>query len=193
MRRHRKPKFRWVMPAFIVFIMVFSVFAIMLRGDSGISTKYNGHKVKPIQDGYEITAGNIKIYTGYHPEQMEDLNVAVINQYDLLGKKAVLAFDPNQSNPQYSDYARFQLAKFFEELGIKSSSGVTIENSTMPYVNCDTLDENSFAVLFLEGNETKITIKENCYTLEAAYPQEMIRVENRFKLAISGVMNSSVE
>ncbi len=181
------------MPMFIVVIMVGSTFGIMLGGDSGVSTYYNDHKIKPLEEGYEIKAGDLKIYSSFHPEQVESIPSPAINSFDFIGKQAVIAFDPEQENPMYGDYARFQLGKFLNSLQIPVGAGATKEgNHTLPIVSCENATENTVVIVFKEGEITKIVQEDlSCYVLEAATPQDMIMVQDRFKLTLAGVMEGS--
>ena len=189
--RKEKKKHGWLFPMFIIFIMVFSVFEIMLSGSSD-TTNYNGYKVKTLQDGFETKAGKTTITTMYHPKQLESINAPSVNALDMMGKQTALTFDPEQENQMYSDYARFELEKFLNNIQVPTASAVTKGGEyNLPIINCENATDNLIVVVFEQSNETKITKDGNCYTLTGASPQEIIMAEDRFKLTIAGVMNST--
>jgi len=190
MRKEKKNRLKWLFPLFIVFIMVFSVFEIMM-GAGGNTTRYNGYKVKTLQDGFETTVGKLKIQSMYHPKQLEDIESPGLSALSLMGKQVALSFDPDDSNQMYTDYARYQLAKFFNDIQVSAVSAVSKEggNYSLPVIDCSSSTENLTVMLFEQGNNTKITKEGNCYILKAASPQEIIMAEERFKFTIAGVMN----
>jgi hypothetical protein len=190
MRKEKKNRFVWVLPAFIVFIMVFSVFMV---GNTGTGqSKYNGYKIKYLENGFEIEAGKTQIFSQYHPADMEIIKAPAVSSFDFTGKQAVLTFDPEQKNLEYTDYARYDLSKFLNQIGVQTIGATTKQsNYTMPVADCSDATANITIIKFAQSNETKITKEGFCYILESAYPADAVRVETRFKLTIIGVMNAS--
>lgn len=190
MRKKKKLNLSWVMPAFIVFIMVFSVF--MYGGsDPEDQTQdiYKGQKILYSQGKVYLEHDKQMFMFYSSPETAESINISgELYLKDL--KELDITFDPKEKDLSYIDLIRLELAPELAKLNIFLRSGLIEEHEDydLEILTCQDATPLVPVIVFQPGNETIITVQGNCIIAQAQDPYEYLLLRDRILYSMIGVM-----
>jgi len=186
--RAKRRKANLVMSLLIVFLMTTSILGYTSTRDSTTTFRYNGYLFRQQQDSFGVKKwvtrvdGKTLIFD-YSPKQLEAINLSP--------KLVMLSFDPSKTTAlNYMDKARFDITNALYSKGIRVVSGVS--NKTKYYnlgiITCANASI-PFPVIFLKiGNQTRITLENNCVVMEAQENYEILALKDRLLYSIYGIM-----
>ena len=174
----------WILPLFIIVIMVFSAFGYFINDNRQAAYDYNGFKFTQQQNYWLLTIDGKNIPFQYHPTDLERINSSTIQ----LSDDVYLTYDPEMPGLSYVDLVRLDLSEFLSDKNVYSGVSKP-SNGTLPLVICGSV--NGTVIELALGNESIILGNGNCYTLQAESNYDLARVSERFKYQVLGVMNAS--
>jgi hypothetical protein len=174
-------------------VMLLSTFAIMFSGyNSGQDTvPYGDYTFKRTTGGWMIKVDGKEAKFGYHPADLENINLSSDITKKLAESKVLyVTFNPNTKHVDRFELARFELGQsLIEFFNIYSMPGITENNSAYKQnmVTCANATSTVPVISLVEGNETKISMENDCVTLEA--DQYVIgALKDRLLYSMLGVM-----
>ena len=171
---------------FIAAIMVLSVFGFVLSYSAGSSINYNKHKFTIIDNQYTTKIDGQEYRFNYHPLDLESLQV---NQEFLGHPTYTITFDPNTTEPEYVELARYNLAEMLTKKGIAAQQGTTkkADGYTLPIITCE--QDKGPTIIFENGNTTGFEQEGSCLYAKAETNTDFIRLSERIQYGILGVIN----
>ncbi len=168
----------------IVFLMVFSVFAVSIGRSDDLSSQkefdYKGHKIIN-KNGIFYIKDQLDYGFEYSPLDLE--NIMTIDFKSELSGKVYLAFDPDQFSQDSLELDRIK--KFLFSRGLVVSLSCIKEKGCgdLPVVNCNNINK---VIYFKNSDKTDITKQDNCIILESKKSEEILII-NKFIYAALGV------
>ncbi len=179
-----------IMPLFIVFIMVMSVFGFMW-GSSRKKMEYNGFKFIQLENGgFMLKIDNSKVIFNYYPSELEWLNTTK-GIKDLFNTPMVyVTYDPNSTHAETIAQIHFNIAQLLDETkGIYVQNAFTSETEhDIPVITCKNATLSVPVVKIEKANTTEITLEDWCVVVKAKDKQEMFGAYERLLYSILGVM-----
>jgi hypothetical protein len=187
MRRLKNEKTKKILiGAFLAFLMVSSIFAVVLSGlhnpfsgqSNGQTLEYNNIKFQLKNDQWTAEIRNSERSFFFHPQDLEFTNVdtkikeAIIQTPDIF-----LVFNPNSTQIQFIDAARFEITQvLLLDFGKNVHHSVT-SNTTLydfPVLECES-NPNQLYITFIQGNQSETDINDNCISIETSNPVEYLQ------------------
>jgi len=174
-------------------VMLLSTFGIMFSSyNSGTeSVKYGDYMFKKTTAGWQTNINGKEVVFGYHPIDLEKLNISKEVTQRMLGAKVVyVTFNPNSKHVDKYELARYELGNSLAELfTVYAMPGITEANSTykQPIVTCLNATSSIPVIDIVEGNETKASVEANCITLQAD-EYTIIALKDRLLYSMLGIM-----
>jgi hypothetical protein len=193
-REEKKEKRKQIwMSIILAFIMVFSVFGVLL-GTQSNEMKFNGFKFQQ-QDNYYVTKINgneMNFYTLPYEVSYINVSSAVMNtlkQADFL----TIAFNPNeaQQNLQPIELMRFELARYLGSSRERVFSGVlkaSPDYPDLPVVSCANATLKSPMIVFNVSDTAGIVNLDSCIYLNGR-GADFIRMRDRILYSYYGVID----
>jgi|GEM_PF-6460040 len=176
---------KWFMGAFIIFIMVTSLFAFF--GDNSTEeSEFNGYTFYSLNQGWFTYVNNKQVSFQYLPDEL--MNITAPAYVNVDGQKVYLLYDPNSKNIS-TEYSKQRIATFlFEKNILPVNACVTEENcpDSLPIKKCEGLDVP--AILFKEGPISKIYKQSRCYVIEADSSTDLYKATEKFIYQYLGVI-----
>ena len=175
---------------FIAFIMVSSIAGYMWFGSENPEFEYNGHKISRDDYGYNYVKDRTEFRFTFFPSELEEL----ANQTDLSKLKKqmfYITFDPNSKLTEAVDILRFEFSKELPEINVFMAEGIMVNESDvydLPLIDCSDATENVPVIKLVEGNETKISENDNCFTIEAKNAYDVIKIKDLILYSLLGVI-----
>lgn len=176
---------------FIIAVMVLSTFGVYLSASGNSSDGgYNGFTFRQKNNQW-ITKVNDKDYAFFfHPLDLtmdvpQEIITAIRQSPSL-----TLTFDPNMSQLQYADVARFELSQFLAfDLGKNVENAVLNKTSVynLPIAACSGTEDKLF-ITFIEANESKAFIENNCITIATDNPTEYLGYAEKIIYSLLGIV-----
>ncbi len=171
----------------IVFIMIFSIFALSLGNNSDSNQDkidYNGLEFVNRGNGWITEIDGINYGFEYAPNEVENIEAPDLKSESFSGKVYVL-FNPDEFNAVSQELTR--LRGFLAAKGAIANLACSAEEGCgdLPIVDCN----NQNKIIYLRNNNsTEIVMENNCIILNSNYGDE-VKVINRFMYGILGVIN----
>jgi hypothetical protein len=185
-RQRNKRIISWV----IVILMVLSVAGFYVGSADTTSVKYNGIKFTPTSRGVLAVIDGNRYAFNYLPTQVED--IPRDPQLKQLLDKPVLAvtYDPASN---YTDvlgavqyYFQINYATQFDTF---VQPGITTNTTfAFPLVTCANATATQPVLAFLEDNETRIIVDNNCIRAIGARGEDFLRMTDALILTKLGVL-----
>jgi len=188
-KRERNAK---IMVFFMAFIMIGSVFGVIFFGYNQQENKVKYNKVEFTQKEslWSVRINNKEAVFNYLPTDVEDIEI----EEDVLNRLANLVeIDPtsdiNNSFKEHIALAQHQMTLTLNNFNIYVRAGFTAENEfSMPVITCKDSTSNVPVVYFIESNQTKIYLKNNCIIAEGKDGFDFLRITDRLLYKILGIM-----
>lgn len=172
----------WLLPALIIVIMVFSGLGYFAGDNAGSADDYNGFSFTQRTNDWVIDDLNVAV--PFHPVELEYIDCPEIN----LSDEVYLTFDPDIPGLDYVDLIRLDLSEFLSEKIVYAGVS-TPANISLPVIQCGAV--NGTVINLAVGNESVIKKDNDCYTLQGSSTYDLVRVSERFKFTMAGIMNAS--
>lgn len=179
-----------ILPLFIVFILVTSMFGFMWSG-SKTKVEYKGFKFVQLETGrFMLNIGNSRIAFNYFPSELEWINVSRQIKSLLSTPMVYLTSNPNSTYAETIAQLQFSFAQLLDETrGIYVQNAFTAETEYgIPVVTCENATSSVPVIMIEKSNSTEITLDQNCIVVNAKDRQEMFMAYERLLYSIFGVM-----
>lgn len=194
MRKHndKADKAKKFMVYFIGFIMVSSVFGVILFGfgGGGASAAYNGFKFFNRGDFWSTNIDGREAMFAYFPSEIEAMPAddnAVSRLKNTL--QIDLTSDINDAFAEGIALAEYQMGITLGNFNIFTRSGFTNQTKyNAPVITCNNATNFVPVVYFARGNATRIYMQGNCIIAEAENPADVIRLKDRLVYGILGII-----
>ncbi len=178
-----------ILPIFIVFILVTSMFGFMWSG-SNTKVEYKGFKFTRLDTGmFRLKVENIVVEFRYFPSELE-----WINSSGGIGERFDTPMIYFTSNPD-SDYKEqiAEMHKHFNEL-LDETRGIYVQNAftseseyNLPVITCENATLAVPVISMEKSNSTEIILDQNCIVVNGKNRQEMLMAYERLLYIIFGV------
>ncbi|MBW3018836.1 hypothetical protein KY329_01455 [Candidatus Woesearchaeota archaeon] len=184
-------KKRSIVGGFIVFIMIFSVFGIVMNytmSDTKQKYEYNGIEFKGTKDGFAANIGG-KDYTFYAlPTDLEFYNIPEEAKKLLKQPMLAVTYDPDSYLAETMAEAQFimeqqLMPKIVIQRAMTNSSGTGLKQ-----MSCENATEKEPVLEFRESDETLIKVEGGCVIFNAVDHADVLRQEELSRYIILGVM-----
>ncbi|MBI4153228.1 hypothetical protein HY497_01780 [Candidatus Woesearchaeota archaeon] len=184
------------MGIFIVAVMILSTFGFIASFNKNTQQdySYNGFGFEQKNNQWVTEAdtpfGKQEFAFLFHPLSLTvDVPVEIPNTLKQV-PEIVLAFDPNITEIQYVDAARFELSQYLiTSLGKNLRHAVT-QNTTaysFPVETCSKKSDMAY-ITFGASNESSASINENCITITTFNPSDYIEYSEKIIYMMLGVI-----
>lgn len=187
--REKKEKFfskrrtlTYLIGGFIVLIMVASALN-MWGGEKEETYDYHGLKFVKTEQGFWVAyKGNQKIILNYNPEELEKIDIPENVHMMSYSQKIYVSTDDIKANARAMNY-------FKEKIGITSSKPYACTTDMpgcedLPLKNCDDATQSQAVVVFKKAEETKVSYKANCLTMEGK-SEDLIKAVDKLHFMLS--------
>ncbi len=184
-----------VMAIFIIFMLTSSAigFIVMQSSKDSNSFEFNGYKFTYGKDGGVILDYNgekVLFYT--KPQDASQFKIDENIKSTLFSSKDIsFVFNPSMGRPEIIPIIKQTLSFAGIRGGYSPEFGLSKESYLIDGYNvitCDDATSSSPVVVFTDGPENKITMKDNCITLESAEIQYTIRFYEMVAYTMLGVL-----
>lgn len=191
-RKNKRETNAKIMVFFMAFIMIGSVFGVIFFGYNQQENKVKYNKVEFIQkeDLWSARINSKEAVFNYLPTDVEDIEI----EDDVSNRLASLVeIDPtseiNNSFKEYIALAQHQMILTLNNFNIYVRSGFTAENEfNMPIITCKDSTSEVPVVYFIESNQTKIYLENNCIIAEGNDGFDFLRIKDRLLYSLLGIL-----
>jgi hypothetical protein len=190
----RKKRMSVILTIGIAFIMVASIFAIVIDNQSQTIPDYNKHKFVLGSVGYKTKISGQYMEFYYYPSDLERINLNPDITAKLKNSQGVaFVFNPTENvseNLQYIDLIRYDLET---QLDKPAYFGITINSSkyALPVISCANATPEFPFVLINISSDTSLNISSeypNCIIMNAKL-KELLAAKDRLLYAYYGIMS----
>ena len=179
---------------FIIAVMVLSTFGFILSFNTQTPDQqldYNGFKFRIVDNQWTTKVDGQEYAFYFHPL---DMNIQVpgdVKSTINTAPKIYLTFDPEITELQYVDLARFKLSQFLTNLGKNVENAVL--NQTELYdlstITCQNASAQSTVIQFKELNQSKIFIESDyCIRISAFTSADFVKHAEGIIYTLLGVI-----
>ena len=174
--------------------MVFSIFGIMFSGyDSGKQEyTYNDRTFQRTNTGWSTGIDDKMIEFNYLPQEVESINISTEPANILKESKVIyITFNPNNKSVQQFELARLQLGLVLSDnFQIYAMPGITEPSSLyqQPIADCNNATQALPVVKFIDSNETKAYVENDCVIIEAE-KTTVLAVKDKILYQMLGIMD----
>ena len=171
----------------LVFLMIFSIFAISLDNGTSSNTnkfEYNGYSFIQNNNGlWDTNINGANYQFEYNPEDVENIQSIDLRNINFQNKVYII-FNPDEFGENSQELLRIK--QFFYSRGVASVLSCIKEQGCgdLPIADCSSGNN----LYFKNGNNSKIYQDGNCLVLDAK-PGEEPLIINRFIYGLLGVIN----
>ena len=192
MRKDRSKRTAKIMVFFMAFIMIGSVFGVIFFGynEQENKVKYNNAVFVEKEGLWSAKINNKEAVFNYLPTDVTDVDIesAVLDRIS-----DIVEIDPtsevNNSFKEYIALAQHQMTLTLNNFNIYVRSGFTTENEfNMPIVTCEDATSNVPIVYFIESNQTKVYLEDNCIIAEGKDGFDFLRIKDRLLYGIFDIL-----
>lgn len=174
---------------FIAGIMVSSIAGYMWFGSNETEFDYKGHKIARTDSGFAYEKDGNKFMFEFFPSELEEIkgntSLSLLNR-----PMFYLTFEPESDIVESMDVLRFDFSNDLPKLNVYFQQGVLKSSSIYNFtvIDCINATSNVPVVKFIESNETKVNIKDNCLIFEAKNNYDVIKLKDLMMYSLLGVM-----
>jgi hypothetical protein len=189
----KKKRMGMILTIGIAFIMIASIFAIIVDNQSQTIPSYNKHNFLASSNGYKTKINGAYQEFYYHPTELEEIPLSSDIIAKVKNSKGIgIVFNPDDSitdNLQYIDVIRYDLESQMDK---PVYFGIT-QNSTkysLPVAGCDSATEE-FPIILINAS-LNVSFSEskdnpNCIILDAKL-KGLLEAKDRFVYTYYGIM-----
>ncbi|MFH0751966.1 MAG: hypothetical protein V1914_00010 [archaeon] len=162
-----------LMGGFIIFIMVFSALGLWTGEDSQGAYEYKDIKFIQTEYGWVGYKDGQKITLTTNPAELENITINYIPIYTLNPlSKVYLSLD-------YTEKALRAVQNFEQNIKITATTrpACTTDGprcANLPLKNCEDATDTTGVIVFKEDNQTKVTLINNCLTIQGEDPAKVV-------------------
>ena len=190
MRKKKSNSKKWfvIIVIAIIVLMVGSSLLIGLDSDNPSQLKYNDHRFTYKNNQWTTVINNYEVNFYYHPSELDYINLTNPENFNV--PLIYVSFDPNETN-EYIDLSRLKLDLAGQLTNTYFSHGLTklSEDYDLPQITCQNATPYTPVITYQKSNETSISYKNNCYTLNAQSNIDFLKLTERIIYQILGVIN----
>jgi len=177
---------------FMAFIMVGSVFGVMLYGfsDSAGSLRYGNFAFENVNGAWVTTIDGKRATFDFSPENVESINLSR-EAGNILSNAAEIDFtsDINDSFAEQIALAQFSMQRTLLDQKIFFRDGFIEDNEyDKPVITCDDATSALPVIYFRKGNSTRLLYDNGCIIAEAQAYYDVARIKDRLLYAVLGVI-----
>jgi 6-pyruvoyl-tetrahydropterin synthase len=194
--RKSKKKKEFYLSLIIVFLMVSSIFGIMLGGGLGGNNakyEYNGLKfARTSNNQFYTKINNQDVFFYFFPKELENINLSK-EVIDKLRNSYEIDLSSDFDSPAKQTIAQAQFV--FERLTQKLTNKYIVTGFLKPtpyghpVITCLNATTKPVIVYQYSKDESNIEQKGNCIILKASAPEEFIKYTERIIYALVGIMS----
>lgn len=194
--RRRDAGSKKYMGLFIVAVMILSTFGFIIGFNQNSAQDYSYNGFEFTQEGNQWVTeadtpfGKREFAFLFHPLSLNVDVPAAIPDAIKRTPEIVLAFDPNITEIQYVDAARFELSQYLISYLGKNLRHAVTQNTTIygfPVETCSQKPDVIY-VTFEGSNESSASITENCITLTALNPTDYLEYSEKIIYMMLGII-----
>jgi len=180
----KKRTLTYVLGGFIIMLMVASGLN-MWKGEKEETYDYHGLKFLKTEQGiWAAYKGNEQIALIYSPEELDKIEMPANVGMLSYSQKIYLSTDDIKSNARAMDY-------FKRKIGITQLKPYAcVEDlpgcENLPLKTCDDATQSQAVVVFKKSEETKVSYKANCLTMEGA-SENLIKAIDKLYFELAGI------
>ncbi|MBI4146550.1 hypothetical protein HY489_04395 [Candidatus Woesearchaeota archaeon] len=177
-----------IMGIFIAAIMVFSIFGVTIEYFAGSDTlKYNGYTFRQVNNQL-LTRINGKDYTfASFPADLEYIQLTEETKKLLQKQVLVVTYDTNHTYAEASAQIQYYLETQLDSKIIQRAL-TNNTNTALPQADCSTATESQPVLQLTYANTSSIKTENNCLTLKAVDPYDLLRQAERITYHVLGIM-----
>ena len=184
------------MGLFIVAVMILSTFGFIASFNQNTQQdySYNGFEFEQKNNQWVTEAdtpfGKQEFAFLFHPLSLTVDVPAEIPTAIKQSPEIVLAFNPNITEIQYVDAARFELSQYLITTLGKNLRHAVTQNTSIYNFPVETCSQklNTLYITFEEANESIASLNENCIAITALNPADYIQYSEKILYMMLGVM-----
>lgn len=180
----KKRTLTYFMGGFIIMIMIASALN-MWKGEKEETYDYHGLKfIKTEQGFWAAYKGQQQIVLTYSPEDLENIDLPANVGMISYSQKMYISTDDIKSNARVMDYFR-------KNIGITELKPYAcVEDmpgcENLPLKSCEDATQSQAVVVFKKAEETKVSYKANCLTMEGD-SESLIKAVDKLKFTLEGI------
>ncbi|MBU0628566.1 MAG: hypothetical protein KKC75_05220 [Nanoarchaeota archaeon] len=190
-KKEKKSKWGMVLVIFITLIMVSSILGfIYSSSDNTTQFKYNKIKFKRTNYGWSASINHKNFLFDYSPVDVEPIELSpeissFISNKPEIDSTSII----NDTFAEEIALAEYNMNLALNKMSIYLRSGFTANNTfNLPIITCDDATYSIPVIYFMQSNETKITLQNNCIIAEARNNIDILRIKDRLLYSIVGVI-----
>ncbi len=182
-----------VIVLFIAFLMVGSVFGIILYGFAAgnpNAQEFNGYKFYYRGDHWETEVDDVKVAFLYLPPDITYIKLPDDVRSRLKGASQIdMTSDFNDTHAQGIALAQFQFDMSLRDFKKFTRSGFTSVNQfNAPVLTCQQATQFVPMIYFKKANTTAVYTQGNCIIADALNPVDVIRIKDRLLYDMLGII-----
>ena len=190
-KKEKQSKWGMVLVLFISFIMISSILGFIYSdtGNTGQS-RYNKLKFERSDAGWSTTINNQRIFFDYFPLEVEDILLSPEIISFLSGKPEIdTTSDFNDTFAEDIALAQYNMGLALNNMNVYLRNGFTANNTfNLPVITCEEATYSAPVIYFMQSNETKVSVKDNCIIAEARNNIDILRIKDRLVYSILGII-----
>lgn len=179
----KKRTLTYMIGGFIILIMVAS--ALNMNEEEEEKYDYHGLKFLKSEQGFWVAyKDNQQITLSYSPEDLESIEIPENVQMMSYSQKMYISTDDIKTNARAMDY-------FKKKIGITELKPYACTEDKpgceeLPIKTCEDATQGQAVVIFKKAEETKISYKANCLTMEGA-SENLIKATDKIYFSLIGI------
>ena len=187
-RRNDNKSKQLMLGAFIVIVMVGSMFGVIFYGFNSSHESTTEHNQRFTRNGqwYQAEINNQNIYFNYLPSEVEDIEINPQATVMLKNSMEIdITSDPESNLTQEIALSQYYLTNELSNTNTHVRVGFTGNNSfNAPILTCDDATNFVPVIYFKESNLTQTSFDNNCLTVEIKDAVDATKVKDRLLYAI---------
>ena len=193
MRKDKSQRNKKIMVYFMAFVMVGSVFGVIFFGGGTFQNKYEYNDLEFVQqrDLWITKLNNKEAAFNYLPYDVANINLSNDIKSRLTNLIEIdVTSEFNNSFKEHIALAEHQMALTLSSFDIYVRRGFTTKNEFgLPVITCQDSTQNVPVIYFIEGNETRVYLKNDCIISESKNGFDFLRIKDRILYQILGIIN----
>jgi len=175
---------------FILFIMVFSVFGLVLYYTVPPTPplEYNGFKFTVLQSGFKSKIGGVDRQFLFFPQDIEYVSLSDDVKSALNQPVWTVAYNPQDVRNSTLGEAQYYLEFHLSDKKIIERALTNVTDESLPQKSCADATESQPVILIEFANETGVFMKNNCVKISSISDMDLFRSVERIIYHVLGVM-----
>lgn len=185
MKKESKLK-KFILPLFIVFIMVFSIFGYMAnRSDDSEKIQYKGYKFIKTDQGWVTYKDDKKIIIQNNPLDLEIQEPKITFQELSSAQKIYLTFNPEENLYQAINSFIQQIKPLLGTFTQACTKDVS-KCSDLPIKTCSDATDSIKIIQIQEKEPTKLEYNNNCLIIQGKN-EDLVKAIDKLTLILNGI------